>query len=54
MTDKKPTTKRPVAMPRLYAAIETFMASHDLTMASPLEELLGDIKDEWFKAAQSK
>ena len=51
MTDKKPT-KRVVALPRLYKSIEAFMATHDLTLASPISELLTDIQAEWFKEAQ--
>ena len=49
--DKKPT-KRVVALPRLYKSIEAFMAGHDLTRQSTVEELLTDIQAEWFKEAQ--
>jgi len=51
MTDKKPV-KRVVALPRLFKSIEAFMLTHDLTLASPISELLDDIRDEWFKEAQ--
>ena len=46
MTDKKPTQKRPVALPRLYKSILEFVATHDLNGQSPVDELLNDIKTE--------
>ena len=46
MTEKR---KRPVARRTLYLAIEEAMEAYGLTISNDINDLLGAIKDEWFR-----